>query len=240
MLWSLIYRKLRANRGNTMITIYEAEKMFQLIRNKNNREELDCSSGSLCFNKELEEIDIIHQDFEYIGNKEDIKVLPRLIRKYGLNLAFESHLQAYIIKYIGTNINETLDRCILGQNCSIEWLGNEMSCGVGMQRIDVALSAVRNEQRIFIPIELKSVIVKKDIVYQMQRYIDWIKQYYLPNRQSDIEPIIIGKKRLRRNIESYRETVEAFNNFNESNNLTIKYIEYEVENNNLNFEEVNY
>jgi hypothetical protein len=28
MLWSLIYRKLKGNRGNTMITIYETERLF--------------------------------------------------------------------------------------------------------------------------------------------------------------------------------------------------------------------
>jgi len=34
MLWSLIYRKLKGNRGNTMITIYESERLFKLIREK--------------------------------------------------------------------------------------------------------------------------------------------------------------------------------------------------------------
>src|SRR3989344_8807730 len=42
MLWSLIYRKLKGNRGNTMVTIYEAERLTQLIRNKNNQTELSC------------------------------------------------------------------------------------------------------------------------------------------------------------------------------------------------------
>ena len=31
MLWSLIYRKLRANRGNTMITIYESERLIKWL-----------------------------------------------------------------------------------------------------------------------------------------------------------------------------------------------------------------
>ena len=35
MLWSLIYRKLKGNRGNTMITLYESERLISLIRNKN-------------------------------------------------------------------------------------------------------------------------------------------------------------------------------------------------------------
>ena len=36
MLWSLIYRKLKGNRGNTMITIYEFERLRQLIRERSN------------------------------------------------------------------------------------------------------------------------------------------------------------------------------------------------------------
>lgn len=40
ILWSLIYRKLRGNRGNTMITIYEAERLFGLIRQVNNNVQL--------------------------------------------------------------------------------------------------------------------------------------------------------------------------------------------------------
>ena len=49
MLWSLIYRKLKGNRGNTMITIYEAERLCQLIRDKNNRQELDINDQKTIF-----------------------------------------------------------------------------------------------------------------------------------------------------------------------------------------------
>jgi len=34
MIWSLIYRKLTANRGNTMITIYENQRLTELIQIK--------------------------------------------------------------------------------------------------------------------------------------------------------------------------------------------------------------
>ena len=37
ILWSLIYRKLKGNRGNTMITIYESERLIKLIRDKNEK-----------------------------------------------------------------------------------------------------------------------------------------------------------------------------------------------------------
>ncbi len=56
---------------------------------------------------------------------------------------------------IGKGINRSLDNCILGENLEFEWLGNEVSCGVGMQRIDVMISTTQNNQRILLPIELK-------------------------------------------------------------------------------------
>jgi hypothetical protein len=55
MLWSLIYRKLKANRGNTMVTIYEAERLTELLRNKNGPE-LNCGNKSLSFDAASEKI----------------------------------------------------------------------------------------------------------------------------------------------------------------------------------------
>ena len=47
MLWSLIYRKLKGNRGNTMITIYESERLCQLIRDKNSRQKINVDNHKL-------------------------------------------------------------------------------------------------------------------------------------------------------------------------------------------------
>ena len=90
-------------------------------------------------------------------------------------------------------INKSLDECILGETTDFEWLGNEVSCGVGMQRIDVMVSTTANDQRVLIPIELKAVEADTINIKQIQRYIDWIEQYYTPNRQSDIQPVLISR-----------------------------------------------
>ena len=79
-------------------------------------------------------------------------------------------MQAYILQ----SIYETQLFGIL-ENQPIEWLGNEVSCGVGMQRIDIMLSLAENPRKI-IPIELKSVCVYAEILGQIQRYIDWLEQ----------------------------------------------------------------
>ena len=81
-------------------------------------------------------------------------------------------------------------------NYDIEWIGNEVSCGVDMQRIDIMISLISkcdNTNRIIIPIELKYEEIDEKIINQLYRYINWIKQYYIPNRISNIKPIIIGK-----------------------------------------------
>ncbi|MDO4526686.1 MAG: hypothetical protein Q4B87_01190 [Candidatus Saccharibacteria bacterium] len=247
MLWSLIYRKLKGNRGNTMITIYESEKLCQQIRNKNKRVSLSVT-GQLEFDKSKQTIVATDDPLAiYSGRQEEINVFPRLVEKYNNDKAFEAHLQSYIVKNIGLGINSTLDNLILGKNQKIEWLGNEVSCGVGMQRIDIALSIIDNStQRIFVPIELKAVEISEDNVRQVTRYIDWIEQYYLPNRQSDVQPIIIAKKHVNNphsRVNNYERTLNLFRDFNKRNANRcngIKYIDYEIVDGDLIFSEVNY
>jgi len=244
MLWSLIYRKLKGNRGNTMITIYEAERLCQLIRDKNSRQEMNIGNHKLSFDQENQKIILTADNLEnYTGRKKEINVLPRLIAKYEANKSFETHLQAYIVKNIGKGINISLDNLVLGQNLNFEWLGNEVSCGVGMQRIDVMISVNENGQRVLIPIELKSVEADVINTKQIQRYIDWIEQYYTPNRQSDIRPVLVSKKIENKNTEKYQKIIEAFNEFNTRNSQrceNLKYIEYYLIGNELIFEVVKY
>ncbi len=244
MLWSLIYRKLKGNRGNTMITIYEAERLCQLIRDKNARRELTIDNHKLSFDIQSQKIVLTNDTLNnYAGRKEEIDILPRLIEKYRIGKSFEMHLQAYIVKNIGRGINTSLDSSVLNQNLNFEWLGNEVSCGVGMQRIDVMISTYENDQRVLIPIELKSVEADITNAKQIQRYIDWIEQYYTPNRQSDIRPMLISKKIENKNTEKYRNIIASFNEFNMRNSRrceNLRYIEYHLENNNLTFEVITY
>ncbi len=230
MLWSLIYRKLKGNRGNTMITIYEYERLKQLIRNKNQTRTLQ--GNNFTFNVQTQQIDILQQSNQYSGRQTNINILPRLIDKYSRSLQFETHLQAYILQRIA-NIN-------IFQNETVEWIGNEVSCGVGMQRIDILLSVLRNNNKICIPIELKSTEAYLKITNQVQRYLDWLKQYYLPNRPSDLEPMIISRQIQNKTTQNYLALLQEFNNFNAQNNLRLRYVEFNVVNQDINFQEVIY
>lgn len=242
MLWSLIYRKLKGNRGNTMITIYESDRLFKLIRDKNKRQTLKGSNFS--YDNSSQEIISSKDKKVYVGRKEAINILTRLERKYNEEKAFESHLQAYVTQNIGRNTNESLDNCLL-DNLPLEWLGNEVSCGVGMQRIDVMLSLLKNDTRIVVPIELKAVEANTNNIFQIQRYVDWLEQYYIPNRVSDIQPVLISKRL--KDTSSYRSVFyknifNSFKDFNTKNNrcLSLKYIEYEVIKGSLEFKEEKY
>lgn len=239
MLWSLIYRKLKGNRGNTMITIYESERLFKLLRDKNNRQTLN--ANNLTYNCDNQEIISNNTINYYDGRKEPINILPRLANKYNSHKAFESHLQAYIVQNIGRGSNLSLDNCLLC-GLPIEWLGNEVSCGVGMQRIDVACSLLNANSRIIEAIELKAVEANTDNIYQLQRYVDWLEQYYISNRVSDIQPVLVAKKIQNKTLPYYQEIIESFKTFNTRNHncLPLKYIEYELANHVLVFNEIQY
>jgi hypothetical protein len=244
MLWSLIYRKLKGNRGNTMITIYEAERLCKLIRDKNKRTPLNVQNKLLLFDLSSQSINAISSPAkEYTGRAESLDIFPRLKRKYTEVKAFESHLQNFIVKNIGKNISASLDSTILSAQSEIEWLGNEVSCGVGMQRIDVLISSVCKKQRTLIPIELKAVEASKDNVRQIQRYLDWLDQYYIPNRPSDIAPVLISRKVQKKDRASFSEILDSLRRFNALNHLrchNIKYIEYEFNNEELRFQQIEY
>jgi len=238
MLWSLIYRKLKGNRGNTMITIYESDRLFKLLRDKNEKNIVEGTGFSFDFNKQE-----IIKSFPvfYSGRREVINIFPRLENKYLLNQAFETHLQAYIIQHLGIGQNMSLDECVLG-GLELEWLGNEVSCGVGMQRIDILTSLRKSNSRIIQAIELKATTANCSIVHQLQRYIDWLEQYYIPNRISDIQPLIIAKKAVDKTQKEFQDLIQYFLMFNTRNNTCypIKYIEYSIIDHQLVFEIFNY
>ncbi len=234
MLWSLIYRKLKGNRGNTMITCYEANRLIALIRNKNQNKEIDFSDYTFGDTR----ITQSQSHNEYKGRQETINILPRLLEKIKRDQTFEAHLQMYITQKIGKGTNKSLDD-VLNITKNVEWIGNEVSCGVGMQRIDVMISKTINEnQKIVMPIELKAVSATSNNTKQLTRYVEWIKQYYIPNSpESDVQPVLICKS----GAKLSDKQKQNFHKFNELTGIMpLKYIEYEIKNDDLFFTSVEY
>ena len=223
-----------------MITVYETERLVKLLRDKNNRQQLNGTNFTLDIPSQV--IQLATTQHPYTGRQEPIDIFPRLRKKYIEGKALESHLQTYVVQNIGRQTNQSLDNCLL-DNLRLEWIGNEVSCGVGMQRIDILLGTLKDATtRIVIPIELKSKNASPDNIFQLQRYIDWLEQYYLPNRISDIQPILVALSPSSRTSYIYGQTINGFRKFNTDNPrcLPLKYIEYQIGDGTLTFSVVPY
>ncbi|MFZ5801122.1 MAG: DUF91 domain-containing protein [Candidatus Omnitrophota bacterium] len=255
MLWSLIYRKLKGNRGCTAITTYESQRLCNLIRAKNNRIALEVNNRQLTFNKKSEQIELLNRKSpEYAGRRVDLNIFPRLIEKYKENKQFEHHLEALISKNLGFGTNPSLDKYLL-ENKELVWLGNQVACGVGMQRIDILFSLKEGEQYFHCPVELKSTFASEDNIRQLRRYMDWMNQYFIPNLPGDLCPILITRKIPSQQIgrkgefkfvskgrsEYFKNLIACFDQFNAEYRCRIKFLEYAIDSrDNLTFEETDY
>ena len=85
-----------------MITVYESERLFKLLRDKNNHQPLDGTDFTLDIPNQIIQVTTEHNP--YTGRQEPINILPRLRNKYIESKAFEAHLQTYIVQNVGRNI----------------------------------------------------------------------------------------------------------------------------------------
>jgi len=176
--WSLIYRKLKGNRGCTMITDYEYKSIIKKISDKNFGYTLD--SVGYAYSKENNEIIPAEKEFDYSGKKESLDITERLKYKRNKKNAYETHLQAYILQNI-----EKID-VIKPVDGLITWLGNEVSCGVGMQSIDICFQQDKEDALYITICELKDEQPVEYIRNQIFKYVSWIKDYIVPTYSKKI------------------------------------------------------
>ncbi len=218
--WSLIYRKLKGNRGCTMIMDYEYEDLKRKLDEKN--EGLILDSTNFTFNSTSKEIEADNFVHNYQGVQNGINILNRLIYKSNRNNAFETHLQAYLTKHLDKARYRNL---LLPLPDNSAWIGNEVSCGVGMQRIDLMIKQ-ETETDVFIKlIELKDEFPYTAIVdYQIPWYLEWLSYYVVPQYREKtirITPTIIAKGALSSTLKAHFERF-SFN----INNVDVKPLEY--------------
>ena len=189
MLWSLIYRKLKAGRGCTMITHYEDDSLSRLIRESG--QPLNAEGQVLNFDPKARAI-VAEKGAhpKYTGEQTPFNVLPRMLAVAN-RWKIEIFLQAMIIAQIG-GANDPLTQILLGED-RLSWIGNEVKCGLGMQSMDIMLACKGQQQRLLL-LELKSDQPVADNILQMRRYVDWAGDYYLPNSPAIIEPVVIARK----------------------------------------------
>lgn len=231
MIWSLIYRKLRGNRGNTMITLKESERVFTLLAQKNNDKQL--KGKYFCWDYDKQQISVDKESkYPYNFKQVLLDVKPRLIAKYmNSKRSFENLLQTLIVGNVETVLKKVL------QDQKIDWIGNEVACGVGMQRIDILIHSHNTNGDIFIyPIELKDEPIKIDVFKQIKRYIAWLRLYYQDNKKQKIVPVIIASASKRKSTIT-KSDFEQFNLDNKNHCQNLRYITFDKM---LKFEEVDY
>ena len=192
MCWSMIYRKLKGKRGCTMITDYEATRLVMLIKNVNKGKEL--KAKHFTYDNAENQIKTYAESHSYKGTKNSIDIRDRMLKKARGQYKYEAHLQAYVLQHIDKKpLNALLDI----HTREPLWIGNEVSCGVGMQSIDIMTQQCGKKDIYINVIELKCVEPYDDILdKQLLKYENWILDYISPLYQEKhvhIRPIIIAK-----------------------------------------------
>jgi len=252
VIWSLIYRKLKGNRGCTPITLDESERLIQMIKSKNKKPLARLlENQSYSWDKDNTEIKIVNQKFNYTGRRSGgPDLMGEMIKRDKKRRAFEDVLQAYFTGNVGCD--KKLDK-ITGTKEQIIWLGNEVACGVGMQKIDIfTITSDERNNREFRIVELKDESLYPAILNQVWRYVNWTASYLKGAINSNIQPIVIAKAVERKtkyntNPKPTKEwkdreaTFEAIKKFNSLNLAKlVKIFEYHFEDTNIFFEEVKY
>lgn len=233
MCWSLIYRKLKGNRGCTMITEFEYERIMSKIRKINKNIILKGSSYTYC--KKLNQINIDNNNYIYSEDIQPINIKNKLISKMKQKKSFEVFLQAYLLQNL-----EKLSE--LTNNLKITWIGNEVSCGVGMQSIDL-MYIQEDTNIIYINVcELKDEEIAENIAYQLKKYILWLKYYIIPTYKKKviINPMIVAKNS--NNIKEILHSIQLILDLelkNQGININpIAFISFELVNNDILLERI--
>lgn len=251
VIWSLIYRKLKGIRGCTPITPDESERLIEMIGLGNHKKPLRKLSKGECYSwdKAHKKIKIIKGNLKYIGKKRNCPdLIEEIIKRDQKNRAYEDVLEAYFTENAGSQQLKE----ITGSTRDIFWLGNQVYCGVGMQKIDIfTITGRRKSDREHRLIELKDDPLRPEIIsYQINRYADWTRSYILGADNSNIQPIVVARKVVKRYGRDLSPTKEwtlrnqaikeakAFNGLKKAKKIAL--FEYDLRDNQIDFDELNY
>jgi len=172
---------------------------FNLLKLKHKNNNVTVNSHNYSFDTVNRQIVASATTNQYTGRQNSLNILPRLLYKASRQNSFETHLQAYITQNYD---NQPLSSLLIpqqGLNC---WIGNEVACGVGMQRIDLMLKQETDTDVFIRLMELKDESPYQNIVIQIKWYLEWISDYVIPKYQGKnihIIPTIIAKGNLSNN-----------------------------------------
>ncbi len=172
IVWSLIYRKLKGFRGCTPVTPRESNKLLTLIRETNEGDCLKTDGGFTWQNGLI--VETSDEPFEYDTSRAEVVNIEQIIYQHRKT---ETYLQAYFTENAGVpKFDNTVFARVCGKSNEILWLGNEIFCGVGMQKIDVFTITNDSPNKMVRIIELKTVI-DLGLCKQLERYVNWCLDY---------------------------------------------------------------
>jgi len=184
----LIYRKMKGQRGNTMLFPWEVERLMSLIKDENNGQYLSKKHFTFDTNK-YEITQGTHTSTHNIGNS--VKLSLNDAKKN------ETQFQAYILQNLNIG-NNIFHPDIFGKN--IVWIGNEVFAGSGMQKIDIlTIEKLDETEYLYRIIELKhprSGMGINSAPMQLEYYINWAREdiggHILGSRKFNIKPILLS------------------------------------------------
>lgn len=188
LLWTLIYRKMKGGRGNTMLFPWETERLISLIESEN----AGNSFGNNDFNFDNSSYQIINgvpSATHSLLNTINIPIAE--IKKS------ETALQAYILQQLKIGTNNFLPQ-IFGNN--IVWIGNEVFAGTGMQKIDImTVEKIDDTSHLYRLIELKHPKSSTNINFaalQLEYYVNWSREdvggHVIGGKNFNIKPILLS------------------------------------------------
>jgi len=219
IIWSLIYRKMKAGRGCSTVTPKEAERLIDLIKKCNKGNSIINPVNLTWKNGKIIKGDGKNKKYN-ISNAEVVDIEEYIYSKRGT----ETYLQAYFTENAGiSHLDYTTFSDICGRSYEIMWIGNEFYCGVGMQKIDI-FTITNDEERKYRVIELKT---KEDtrINNQLDRYIKWCREYISDTSMDNLLPIIVIPQSVS---DSYKDMLKStiIPEFNKSHREECKNVEW--------------
>ncbi|MEO0112212.1 MAG: hypothetical protein ABIK77_07740 [candidate division WOR-3 bacterium] len=239
--WSLIYRKLKGKRGCTPLLPWEAERLIEMIRNKNSGKPIADENFAGGFDWDKNNRKIIttpkKENYPYPRNF-NLDVVSRISDLQRKRKAYEVYLQLYFTENI--LVKKDLNP-IIGDK--VIWFGNEVACGVGMQKIDILTICQKDNRKEYKIIELKDEPVNPEVIEQIEYYVNWASQSSGRHLEGafnwNIQPVIVAPPHNPRN---WQKVINAFKNYNQrSLSLPILYFEFTIgPERKINFEEIKY
>ena len=239
--WSLIYRKLKGQRGCTPLLPWESSKLMDLIRNKNGGIPITDAQFTGGFDWDVTNRRIVTTECRAsypLPRTIDFNVVRSIHDLQNQHRAYEVQLQLYFTENIG--IDRNLDP-IVGDN--LVWFGNEVASGVGMQKIDVLTLCQDGDRKEYRLIEFKDEAVVPGIVEQLENYVNWASQDAGRHLEGafnwNLQPVVVAPSHRPRN---WNDVTGAFKRYNEREvSLPVLYFELTVHNgDSIVFERVEY